>query len=121
MQDHEEAQFQRTMTHLVMRSANQLVEGKKKSQIIAKLEEDGCPADLAIAVANKAEEIQKVALRKSGKSTLLLGAGLAGLGVAITAGTYSAASSGGGSYVVTYGLILVGGWLALKGLWRMMN
>jgi hypothetical protein len=105
----------------VIRSANQLVEGNTKSQVITELEKEGCSVELSQAIANKAVEIKQEALRKSGKSTLLLGAGLAGLGVAITAGTYSAATSGGGSYVVTYGLILVGGWLILKGLWRMIN
>jgi hypothetical protein len=50
---------------------------------------------------------------------MLIGAGLAGLGILITAGTYSAASPGG-HYVTTTGLIMVGAWTFAKGLWRTM-
>lgn len=115
-----DAQTQQVIAGLVVRAANQIAEGKAKSEVIAELEKEGCPSDLAQAIATKGEEIKKSEFRKGGQTTMLIGAGLAGLGIAITAGTYSAASSGGGHYVITYGLIIGGIWVFLKGLWRSM-
>ena len=50
--------------------------------------------------------------------TMLIGLALMIVGIAITAGTYAAAASsrGGGRYVVTWGLIIVGGFRFFKGL-----
>ena len=116
-----DAQTQQVIAGLVVRAANQIAEGKAKSEVIAELERDGCPSDLAQAIATKGEEIKKSEFRKGGQTTMLIGAGLAGLGIAITAGTYSAASSaGGGHYVIASGLIIGGIWVFLKGLWRSM-
>lgn len=120
MQD--DAQTQQVITGLVVRAANQIAEGKSKAEVVAELEKEGCPTDLAQAIVTKGEEIKKNEFRKGGKNAMLLGAGLSGLGIAITAGTYSAAASGGGgSYVITYGLIIAGAWVFLKGLWRSMS
>jgi hypothetical protein len=114
-------QTQQALNALIVRSATQIAEGKSKNEVIALLEQDGCPSDIAQAIADKGEEIKKTEFRKGGQTTMLLGAGLAGLGLAITAGTYSAAASnGGGSYVITYGLMICGAWIFLKGLWRSM-
>ncbi|MFT4242454.1 MAG: hypothetical protein QM569_09230 [Acidovorax sp.] len=119
MQD--DVQAQQVIARLVIRAANQIAEGKSKSEVISELKKEGCPTDLAQIITLKGEEIKKDEFRKGGRNAMLLGAGLAGLGVAITAGTYSlAASSGGGSYFITYGLIIVGAWIFIKGLWRSM-
>jgi hypothetical protein len=104
----------------VVQAANQIAEGKTKSEVISDLEKQGIPSDAALAIATKGEEIKKTEFRKSGQTSMLIGAGLAGLGIAITAGSYSAASSGGGHYVITTGLIMVGAWTFVKGLWRTM-
>jgi hypothetical protein len=115
-----DAQIQQVIDGLIVRAANQIAEGKTKFDVISELEKDGCTSDLAKAIATKGDEIKKSEFRKNGRTTMLIGAGLAGLGIAITAGTYSAASSGGGSYVITYGLIICGSWIFIKGLWRSM-
>lgn len=114
-----DAQTQQAIAGLVMRSTNRIAEGKSRSQVIAELESEGCPNELAQAIASKGEEVKKAEFRKGGKTTMLIGAGLVGLGIAITAGSYSAAS-GGGHYVITSGLFMGGGWVFLKGLWRTM-
>lgn len=108
------------VTQLVIRSANQLAGRKSKSEVIADLEKAGLSPAGALAIAKNNEEIKKSKFCKGGQTSMLIGAGLAGLGFAITAGTYSAASSGGGHYVITYGLIFGGGWIFLKGLWLSM-
>jgi hypothetical protein len=112
-------QTQQAISNLVVRSANQIAEGKSKAEVVALLEKEGCPADLALAIATKGEEIKKAEFRKGGTTSILIGVGLCALGIAITAGSYSAAS-GGGHYVITGGLIMGGAWIALKGIWRSM-
>ena len=115
MQD--DAQTQQAIANLVIRSATQIAEGKSKSEVIKLLQDEGCPAELASAIVQRGHEIKKTEFRKSGKTTILIGAGMLGLGALITAGSYNMAS-GGGHYVITSGLFLVGAWLVLKGLWR---
>ena len=55
---------------------------------------------------------------RSARNNMLIGLGLAVVGIAISIGTYAAAASsrGGGRYVVTYGLIIVGGLRFVQGL-----
>ena len=112
-----EQQQQEVIYNLVIQAANSYAEGKSTNEIVTEFESQGVPQDLAEAIAKRGEEIKKEEFKKSGKTTMLIGVGLAGLGVVITAGTYSAAS-GGGHYVVTYGLIIGGIWMFLKGMWR---
>ena len=49
---------------------------------------------------------------------MLIGLALMIVGIVVTVGTYAwaASSSGGGRYVVTWGLILVGGFRFIRGL-----
>ena len=55
---------------------------------------------------------------KSGPNWGRVAAGgvIAGIAATISLGSYDAASSGGGHYVVLWGAVLWGGWIALKGL-----
>lgn len=108
------------LTQMVIYAAQQIAAGKSRDEVASALEKNGVAPAAALAIATRGEEIKKAEFRKGGQTSMLIGAGLAGLGIAITAGTYSAASSGGGHYVITYGLIFGGGWLFLKGLWRSM-
>jgi hypothetical protein len=56
--------------------------------------------------------------KKQSLKTMLIGLAMLVVGIAITVGTYAAASSsrGGGSYVVTWGLIIFGGFRFFQGL-----
>lgn len=113
-----DAETQQAIINLVGKAAVLIAEGKSKAEVVSEFVAQGVPQDLAKNIATKGEEVKKAEFRKGGQTTMLIGAGLAGLGIAITAGTYSAASSGGGHYVITYGLIIYGIWIFLKGLWR---
>ena len=114
----DQIQADRAMALLVMKSAALIAEGKSVEDVASLLEQDGCPKALAQKIAARGEEVKREEFRKGGMKTLGIGAGMLALGLVITLGTYSAASSGGGHYVITSGLIMVGGWLVLKGLWR---
>ena len=53
--------------------------------------------------------------RRLAKVQLSVGAGLAALGVLITAFTYDSASSSGGTYLIAYGPIIAGALTLLRG------
>ena len=114
---HEE-HMKQVIVSMVNRSAMQIAEGKSKKEVIAGLISEGCPSELAVQIADKADEVKRSEFRKGGQTTMLIGAGIFGVGLAITMGTYQAAASNGGHYAIFYGAMLVGGWIFLKGLWR---
>jgi hypothetical protein len=69
--------------------------------------------------AAAAQEVEnRSAHKKQSFTKMLIGLALMIVGIAITVGTYAAASSsrGGGRYVVTWGLIIVGGLRFFQGL-----
>jgi len=57
----------------------------------------------------------------SGMGNMLLGGVLVVVGLAVTIGTYSAASQGGGSYYIFWGPVILGGFRFFKGLGQMMS
>ena len=75
-------------------------------------------AQAAQSAADSQEIENKQYRRKQYARHMLIGGGVFALGLAVTVGTYIAAavSEEGGSYVVTYGLMLVGGGDLLYGL-----
>ena len=101
-------QMQQAITNLVIKSANMFADGKSRAEVIKEL--------LSYGMTDEAAEA-----RKSGGTTMMIGAGICVVGLAITLGTHeAAASNGGGHYVIAYGAILGGAWVFLKGLWRSM-
>jgi hypothetical protein len=104
---------------LIVQSAVQFAEGKTRKEVIARLVMDGCPPDVATVIADRAEEIKKSEFRKSARKGMLVGAGFAAFGIAVTAISYQLTSPGG-SYLVASGAIFWGGWVFFKSLWRSM-
>jgi|JI10StandDraft_1071094.scaffolds.fasta_scaffold150324_2 hypothetical protein len=114
-------QMQQAITNLVIKSANMFADGKSRAEVIKELLSYGMTDEAAEAIANKGQEIKSAEARKSGGTTMMIGAGICVVGLAITLGTHeAAASNGGGHYVIAYGAILGGAWVFLKGLWRSM-
>src|ERR1044071_8173389 len=70
----------------------------------------------AAAVAQQVEH--NADYKKQSFRSMLTGLAMMIVGIAVTAGTYAMAASsrGGGRYVVTWGLIIFGGWRFVKGL-----
>ena len=81
-----------------------------------------CKTPIDIQTAQAAADTQVLENRRYRKKQyarhMLIGGGVFALGLVITVGSYIAAASSeeGGSYVVTYGLMLVGGADLLYGL-----
>ena len=112
--------------------------GLTKWQIEAKLVEKGLDREAASTVSNKIfnpmpnfasnsrgqMKFTPAVSRNSGSSgftNMLIGGSIALVGLAITIGTYSAASEGGGRYVVWWGAVIFGGIQFLKGLGQFMS
>ena len=97
----------------------ELFDGKSEKFIISSYIKLGISEEVAQKVVHIANMHKKKEYRKAGFETIGIGIFFLVLGAIITGVTYSAASSGG-SYVVTTGLFLVGGWMILKGLWKII-
>lgn len=81
------------------------------------------PEEADIVIQNLMVQIEKnkpaeaSAKKAEGKRYILMGLAMAAIGGVITAASYE---YGGGTYVVTYGLIAVGAYYFLKGIFKMM-
>jgi hypothetical protein len=56
------------------------------------------------------------ARRDSGRTNMAIGGGICLLGIVVTLVTYTAASDGGGTYVVAWGAIIFGAVRSFRGL-----
>lgn len=116
----DDQQVQQLISDLVIRSAVQFAQGKARADILDNLQSDGCPPDLAVAIANRGLQIKRREFRMRGLKGLGVGCAMLALGAVITFGTYSVAASGGGggTYVVATGLFGVGLVSIVMGAWR---
>jgi hypothetical protein len=80
----------------------------------------GLSSEDALAVVKQAYGIKHAAFRKAGLKTVLIGLAMLIVGVLITAGTYSMVAEKGGTYFVTYGLIIVGAVKMLQGFFMII-
>lgn len=101
-----------------------IVDGKNDSEILAELEREGAPKEIAQKILDDVKkEVNKVkanAHREVAGEYLLKGSGFLILGAVVTGITYSMAS-GGGTYIVTTGLFVVGGLYVVMGLFKYLS
>jgi hypothetical protein len=97
-------------------AAEQMKNGASPEQIQATLVEKGLPQDAAEAVVSNLTRAVSEAKGKAGKKNMLYGALWCVGGIVVTAATYSAASDGGGTYVVAWGAIIFGAIQFFRGL-----
>lgn len=105
---------------LIVTTSKKLIDGQSQSEVFDDLTKTGVDTNLAKEAIAQGKKVKQEANLQNAKITLLLGAGLAGIGTLISSISYASAS-GGGSFVITTGLILVGGWLIIKGLWQLAS
>ncbi|MEZ4299599.1 MAG: hypothetical protein R3B70_31915 [Polyangiaceae bacterium] len=103
--------------------ASLLRAGKTSAEVEEALIEKGIPQETAALVVSRLvkarEEIVVEASNKNksqGQTNMALGALICIAGIVITAATYSAASEGGGRYVVAWGAIIFGAIRFFRGL-----
>jgi hypothetical protein len=93
-----------------------LQRGTRTTSVKADLVEKGVDPDEAWAfVSNQSRRLEDEKSREARKD-ITVGAIVLGLGLLVTLVTYSMASNGGGSYVVTWGAIIFGGIRLVRGL-----
>lgn len=95
--------------------------GMSASQVESKLVEKGLDRSAASIVVKNLFQLRAKAVNEAGKKNMLYGALWCIGGIVVTVATYSAASSGGGSYVVAWGAIIFGAIQFLKGLFQFLK
>ncbi len=95
--------------------------GMSASQVEGKLMEKGLDRASASIVVKKLFELRSKAVDEAAKKNMLYGALWCIGGIVVTIATYSAAASGGGTYVVAWGAIIFGGIQFIRGLFQYMS
>ncbi|MBA1420417.1 MAG: hypothetical protein FAF03_06045 [Epsilonproteobacteria bacterium] len=96
-------------------SQSMIKEGLTKQEVLAYLNKRNHTEDIANNIANTALDVLIKYEIKEEKKVLLGGVAMFLIGLGITFGTYQYAESGG-TYVVTYGIVIYGLFLSLKSL-----
>ena len=97
------------MTNLFRFAAEEAAAGKKRHQVADTLTRNGVPYDIAHIITERVFKYRSKLRGKEGKKSMGCGLAMLIVGGLITGITYLAASGpGGGTYVVTTGLFIVG-------------
>ena len=91
--------------------------GKSKQQVIEELTSRGISASFAEYIVVRGQSIYKELTRHQGKAEMLKGAGVAGVGLALSFGSYLITGEGG-RYLIATGAMVIGGLMFLRGLWQ---
>ncbi len=97
-------------------AAEQMQNGQSDLQIETSLTQQGLDQETAATVVRNLHEARSQVASSAGAKNMAFGALWCIGGIAVTAFTYSAASEGGGSYVVAWGAILFGGIQFFRGM-----
>ena len=110
-----ETEQQELIDYIYGLAAGYMQEGISDKEIVTKLEIEGLDTESAQAVVQNLAAMRKKEIKQRANKNMGFGALWLIGGTIVTAVTYSAAS-GGGTYVVTYGAIVVGAIQFLQGL-----
>jgi len=103
-------------------AAEMMGEGKTGAEIESALTEKGLDRETAQAVVGNLNAVAAEAGSEANKQTGLKHMGMGALwgigGAVVTAVTYSAASEGGGTYMVAWGAMVIGGLEFLYGVFK---
>jgi len=98
-----------------------LAQGQSAAEVQRQLVERGIDAKSAAIVTQSLQLQHRAARREQGKRNMLKGGLWFVAGSLITGITYSLVSGSGGSYVMAWGAILVGGGQLLQGVYQYMR
>ncbi len=102
------------MDELAESVAAQLEGGESKASILEALVAVGFDRETTAPFVDDVGKMRQVHYRRGAFGSLLLGGGLIAAGVGITAWAYTSAGPGG-SYIVAFGLPIVGVWRVIQG------
>ncbi len=97
-------------------AAQEMKAGKSTYQVEQALEEKGLTPEAARIVVDRLSQARSKTSSDAATRHMAIGGIICVIGIVVTVATYSAASSGGGTYVVAWGAIIYGGWQFLRGL-----
>ncbi|MEX2213931.1 MAG: hypothetical protein WD768_07375 [Phycisphaeraceae bacterium] len=100
-------------------AAQRMRDGLKGKQLVDDLVEQGLDRESAWAVVKNLVQAGAGADRSGAMKHLIVGGIILAIGIAVTVGTYSAASAKGGSYTVAYGAIIFGAIELFVGLFQL--
>ena len=112
-----ETEQQELIDYIYGVAAGYMREGIPDEAITKKLENEGLDTESAQAVVQNLANMRKQEIKQRANKNMGFGALWLIGGAIVTAATYSA-SSGGGTYIVTYGAIIVGAIQFLQGLFQ---
>ena len=98
-------------------AAEQMSNGASEQQTRSLLVQQGLDPESAVIVVSNLTQMRSEAIRKAGKKEMLYGALWCVGGTIVTVATYAAAS-GGGTYIIAWGAIIVGAIQFFRGLWQ---
>lgn len=95
------------------------LQGKNENDVRQMVADEGGSPELAERLLKNLREESKSESRGEGKRDLVIGLIVLAVGLVVTIGSYAAASEGGGSYFITYGLIAAGAIQTIRGLTKL--
>jgi hypothetical protein len=101
-------------------AAEKAAEGKNKREVTDELIQQGVPNDVADEIIKRVFAYKSKLKRKEGGKAIGCGLLMIVVGGIITGITYAAAE-GGGTYIVTTGLFIVGGITLIVGLYKWLR
>lgn len=117
----DEATDEDSIIGLMRFAAEKAAEGRNRSQVADELTRKGVPYDVAANIVQRVFAYRSDLKRRDGGKSIGCGLLMLIVGGIITGLTYSAASEGGGTYVVTTGLFLIGGITLLVGIYKWLT
>ena len=112
------AEQQRLVQAVYAEIAQMIKNGQSAFRFQQSLVERGLQLEDARAIVNQLQEAENKVHRDEATKQMAIGAVICIIGIAVTWGTFSAAT-GGGAYVVAWGAIIFGGWRFLRGMMMM--
>ncbi len=116
-------QPQKVVQQIYGYTADMMRKGYSRVQIVKELESRGLTRNDTHTVFERLSMVRNEAQTKANRSaaaqTMMMGAVICIIGLVVTIATYSAASKGGGTYIVAFGAILGGGYRFFKGMSEM--
>lgn len=99
-------------------AADMMKKGVGRSAVEKALVEKGLTTETARSIVNNLFQMRSEAIRQAAMKNMAIGAAICIIGIVVTVGTYSAASSSssGGSYVIAWGAIIFGAVRFFRGL-----
>ena len=101
--------------------AGRVKEGASQEAIVQELIQRGYEPITARDMVGSVSRKQHFSARTTGLIYLVVGVVIAALAIGVTISSYSAAAERGGTYVICWGVALLGLYLTFRGIWQLVS